>query len=245
MNEEQRLSKRERKALRRAERQRAQQRQQRRTRQKAAALWIAVLLLIGGGAWALGRNPDRVGDSAEDLPLAAAAPGDWTKGGADPKVVLVEYSDFQCPACGYFFPIVQQLLEEFGDDLQLVYRHFPLRQIHPNAALAAQAAEAAGRQGKFWEMHDRIFAEQESWADLSRSKARDSFVAYAEQIGLDTMRFVADLESDAVREKVRRDEQSGKRARVRGTPTFFLNGERIQNPKNYDAFRNLIREQLP
>lgn len=162
---------------------------------------------------------------------------DQLKGNPEARLTLVEYSDFQCPACGAYFPLVKQLSEEFGAQLRLIYRHFPLQQ-HPHAELAARAAEAAGKQGQFWEMHDLIFENQSSWSNLRN--AESVFEEYAESLGLNLEQYRIDVDSKEVKEKVKEDYLSGLRSGVNSTPTFFLNGVQIQNPRSYDEFRNII-----
>ena len=154
------------------------------------------------------------------------------------KAVLVEFSDFQCPACGMYYPVVKQLKSEFGDKLKVVYKHFPLRTIHKNADLAARSSEVALIQGKFWEMHDLIFENQKDWADSG--KALSIFTDYALSLGLDQEKFLADINLNSVFDKVNSDYQEGIQLKVNGTPTFFLNGKKITNPKSYDEFKQLI-----
>jgi protein-disulfide isomerase len=208
------------------------------------------LLFIGGGLFMLllllwlafglaGRGG--TDETASVLPEVVSA-DDWRRGDENAKVVLVEYSDFQCPACGSYYPLVKALHNEYDDSLVVIYRHFPLRQIHANAEPAARAAEAAGKQGKFWEMHDMIFEHQRDWSD-----SRDAFgifSSYAFSLGLDTARFTNDFNSLEGQEKIQRDYEGGFRAGVAGTPTFFLNGTKIQNPRSYDEFKDIISELL-
>ena len=136
--------------------------------------------------------------------------------------------------------MVNSIREEFGDKIAFVYRHFPLPQ-HKQAELAARAAEAAGKQGKFWEMADLIFVNQKDWAE--KSNARETLVSYAQLLNLDMNRFGTELDSAAVKKEIESDYLSGA-AIIDYTPTFFLNGERIQNPQSYDAFRELIIQKL-
>ena len=123
-----------------------------------------------------------------------------------------------------------------------MYRHFPLRNIHPNADLAARAAEAAGRQGKFWEMHDLIFEHQKEWAD--QKDARELFVQYAQSLNLDIEQFWVDVDSSEIKDKIDIDSKSGLNFEVNATPTFFLNGEKLQNPRNYEEFKSLIQAAI-
>jgi len=162
------------------------------------------------------------------------------KGNKESNILLVEYSDFQCPACGTYYPLVEQIVEEFGDDIKFEYRHFPLRQIHRNAEPAALAAEAAGLQGKFWEMYSILFERQSEWSN----KTGDSiFTGYAEEIGIDSLKFENDMSLNKdIKNKVEGDYKSGLKLRVNGTPTFFLNGEKMKSPKSYEEFRDMIQQ---
>ena len=144
---------------------------------------------------------------------------DWVRGPADAPVTLLEYGDFECPFCAQAFWELQRLEQAVGDRVRFVFRHFPLAQAHPHARLAAEAAEAAGAQGKFWEMHDTLFTNQ-------RDLELFHLLAYADDIGLDRRRFTRDLEEHRFAPKVRRDFIEGVRSGVNGTPTLFINGER-------------------
>lgn len=168
---------------------------------------------------------------------------DWKKGAADGKVTLVEYSDFQCPACGYWYSQIEDLVDEFGGDLTFVYRHLPLKSIHANASVAAEASEAAGLQGKFWEMHGIIFENQKTWSLLSRNDFKSQLSVYAGEIGLDVAKFEEDLSSDAVTDAVDDDLESANRTGVSSTPTFFLNGKRVA-PNSPEEFRDMILQAL-
>jgi protein-disulfide isomerase len=134
-------------------------------------------------------------------------------------VTLVEYGDYQCPSCLQAYPIMIDIQEHLGDTMRLVFRNFPITTAHPQAQCAAEAAEAAGAQGKFWEMHDYLY-EHQSHLDEAH------LLQYARDIGLDTARFERHLESHAFAPRVREDFQSGVRSGVNGTPTFFINGFR-------------------
>ncbi len=155
---------------------------------------------------------------------------DHVKGGEHATVTLVEYSDFQCPACKAFLPVVDEVLATYGDQVQFVYRHFPLYTIHPHAEAAAIASEAAAQQGKFWEMHDLLFDRQSDWESLANPQ--ELFVAYAELLALDVEKFRADLSSDATRDRVRSDVNAGNAANISATPTFYLNGTALTFPRN-------------
>lgn len=144
---------------------------------------------------------------------------DHIRGNPNAPLTLLEYGDYQCPYCGAAYPIVEQVRQHFGDRLRFAFRHFPLTQVHPDAESAAEAAEAAGAQGKFWEMHDMLYTHQHALDDAHRAE-------YAAAIGLDVGRFKLELASHAYAERVREQFLSGVRSGVNGTPTFFINGER-------------------
>jgi len=164
------------------------------------------------------------------------------KGNVEASVELVEYSDLQCPACGVYYPVVKQLLDEFGDDMKFTYRHFPLRSIHSNAEGAALATEAAGLQGKFWEMHDILFERQVEW---SGKRGDDIFTPYAEEIGIDTLKFESDMSfNEDIKNQVESDYQGGLALNVNSTPSFFLNGVKMQNPRSYEEFRSVIQQLI-
>ena len=147
------------------------------------------------------------------------------KGDIEAPLTLVEYSDFQCPACASASPQILALVDQFEGQFNLEYRHFPLRSIHPNAQEAAQAAEAAGMQGKFWEMHDVLFEKQDEWSQ-SFNPTR-YFKTYAEELGLNAERLVFDLESDKIKEIVNAQFDEATELQLPGTPSFVFNGEQI------------------
>ena len=166
----------------------------------------------------------------------------WGIGKLDAAIILVKYSDYQCPRCAFYHVIVTQLVEELGDEFRFIFRHFPLRN-HVNAKPAAIAAESAGRQGKFWEMHDLLFTQQEHWARKAQTEAFEIFLEYAASLNLDVNQFQEDFISQEIIDKVNDDYQKGRRAEVRSTPTFFLNGQKIMNkPPTYEGFKALIIE---
>lgn len=156
------------------------------------------------------------------------------------EVQVVEFGDYQCPACAQANPAVEQLKEEYEGKITFVYRHFPLGG-HANAFEAAEAAEAAGSQDKFWEMHRMLFESQMQWAGLT--DPTDTFASYAEQLGLDVDQFKKELEDRTHREKVRNGQSDGYAVGVTGTPTFFINGER-QNSFEYEALKAAIEAEL-
>jgi protein-disulfide isomerase len=153
------------------------------------------------------------------LALPVSPERDHIRGPRDAPVTLLEYGDYECPYCGIAHPIVKAVQAKMGERLRFVFRHFPLVTMHPQAELAAEAAEAAAGQGKFWPMHDTLYENQER-LDFS------ALAAYAAAIGLDITRFGQDLLTHAYAAKVREDFMSGVRSGVQGTPSFFINGAR-------------------
>jgi protein-disulfide isomerase len=142
---------------------------------------------------------------------------DHVRGSPDAPVVLVEYGDFECPYCGAAYAVVKKLERDLPDTLAVVFRHFPLVNVHPHAELAAEAAEAAGTQGRFWQMHDMLFEHQNALAPAN-------LIKYAAALHLDSKRFAGDLSGHAFLSKIEDDMRGGLQSGVKGTPTFFING---------------------
>jgi protein-disulfide isomerase len=184
----------------------------------------------GGRAEARPQRPDP-GERHE-----VALDGAPVRGPEGAKVTIVEFGDFQCPFCTRVNTTLQQVREQYPDDVKLVFKHLPLR-IHPQAPGAHAAAEAAHRQGRFWEMHDKIFANQ---GDL----APETFVAYAQQIGLDVDAFKKDVASDDVKQRVDADTREAQKLGVSGTPAFFINGKYLAGAQPFEAFKQRIDEEL-
>lgn len=162
---------------------------------------------------------------------------DHIQGRDDAPVTLLEYGDFECPYCGEAYPIVKRIQEKLGNDLKFIFRHFPLAEIHPHARQAAYAAETAGKQGKFWEMHDILYTHQDALED-------EDLFGYADTLTLDTNAFTADFESPNVAKKVQKDFMSGVRSGVNGTPTFFIDGIRFDEGYDYDTLLSALEEEI-
>jgi protein-disulfide isomerase len=158
------------------------------------------------------------------------------KGPDTAKVTIVEWSEFQCPFCTRVLPTIEQLRKDYGDDLRVVFKHNPL-PMHNRAMAAAQAAEAAGKQGKFWEMHDILFANQRELTD-------ENFEKWAKEIGLDVAKFKKDMEDPVLKKKITDDQQLGNRLGARGTPAFFINGRFLSGAQPVDAFKAIIDEEM-
>ncbi len=184
---------------------------------------------------------DTTTDSSNNLTVDSAltiTPEDWILGNRNAEVTLVEYSDFQCPACRAYTPIVEELSKLYKQNIRIVYRHFPLTTIHRNAFSASVAAESAGIQGKFWEMHDMLFDKQSDWS--SSTDVENVFKTYAKELNLDMDKFTLDYNSETATNRVQANMDSGIKLKINSTPTFFLNGVKVENLTGLEAFRNLI-----
>jgi protein-disulfide isomerase len=162
---------------------------------------------------------------------------DHVRGDFHAPVKVVEYGDFECPNCKQAAPAVKLLLERFEERVCYAWRHFPLTDVHPHALRAAQAAEAAGGQGKFWPMHDVLF-ENQTHLDAQHLRA------YAERLGLDMARYTAEMDDEVYLQRVREHMESGKASGVRGTPTFFLNGRILDVSFGLRALFDAVEEAL-
>jgi protein-disulfide isomerase len=182
----------------------------------------ALVAALGAGAWYF--NSSRQGAGAVATGERGAEPA-RALGPENAPVVLEEFGDYQCPPCAQVFPEVEAIRREYGDRLRLVFRHYPLTNIHPHALLAAHAAEAAGRQGKFWEMHRALYENQQGWSRTP--DPRPLFEAYARQTGLDVERFRRDLGGQEGDARVVADHARARSVGVESTPTFFLNGRKL------------------
>ncbi len=177
------------------------------------------------------------------LELNTINPYDHVKGNASSTVLVVEYADFQCPACRSYYPILREVEQQFGDRVAFVFRHFPLTGIHMNAEFAARAAEASGKQGKFWEMHDLLFEKQDEWA--TEGKFLPLFQNYAKLLGISVEQWTADFNSKEVKDIVKGYRNYAVSIGVNSTPTFYIGGKKVeQNPQSVEAFKLLINQAL-
>ncbi len=213
---------------------------------KQVIFWVVGALVLLGIiiAIAIATSPSSKQGGSSTNPVNDTKPvsDDWMKGKIDAKVQIIEYSDLECPACSGYEPKLKQLTSEFGDKIGLTYRHFPLKTIHKNAERASWAAEAAGAQGKFWEMHDKLFDTQSQWADEVDPLGK--FVGFAKDLGLDQEKFKTDFNSPSFHAKVDSQAAAGERAGVDATPTLFLNGTKLELPRTYDDLKNAVKKAL-
>jgi protein-disulfide isomerase len=160
---------------------------------------------------------------------------DHLQGKISAPITLLEYGDYECPYCGEAYPIVKEIQERLGEKLCFAFRNFPLANAHPHAVHAAEAAEAAAGQDRFWEMHDLLFENQQALED-------EDIAQYAATLGLDAKRLIQEVSSRQHEARVKEDFKSGMRAGVNGTPTFFINGERYDGPRDVESFLEALAE---
>jgi protein-disulfide isomerase len=209
------------------------------TKQFWGVLIVIVLVFVGIFAFTGNKNPSSTSSSSGN-----AKPSSHIIGLGQDHVTLVEYGDFECPYCEEYFPIVQQVQQQYNDQIYFQFRNFPLTSIHPNAFAGARAAEAASLQGKFWQMHDALYTSS-NWQVWSTSNDPTVyFNQYAQELGLNVSKFQKDFASIAVNNTVNADMAAGNRLNIQGTPTFFLNGKQIQPAPTVASFSSFINAAI-
>lgn len=212
---------------------------------------IVIILAVGVAAATaslLSRQPDEPAEpasspaSSSTLPAFVASGGGQFRGPKNAKVTLVEFGDYQCPSCGAYHPLVKELLARYPAQLRLEFHHYPLISIHPNAMPAAMAVEAAGEQGRYWEMHDMVFEHQEEWSRKPNAEA--DFLTFASRIGLNQNAFMQALRSPVLQDRILQDVVRAREAKIEGVPTFFIDGKMIDNEYNVDYYVRIIDEYL-
>lgn len=228
-------------------------------------IFIAVVVVLFGGLLYFASRDAVDVSSVNDKALVSGSDKsggieEHVIGKKDSKVVLIEYGDYQCPGCGSAYAPIKALTEKYESKMAFAFRNFPLTTIHPNARAAAAAAETAGLMGKYWEMHDKLYENQNEWQSANANDRTSIFSSYAESIGLNKDEFVKNLteKSSQVNQKISFDQALGKKSGVSGTPTFYLNGkivdQQVKDGKlvsagtegaepiwsNQEAFENLI-----
>lgn len=210
---------------------------------RESKILTAVLIVVIGGMIALFAYANR------DTSSGPKPVGDKTKitrdnshkTGSGP-VELVEFGDYQCPACGAAFPNVNQLLAEYDGKITFYFRNFPLIQVHKNAMVAANAAEAAADQGKFWEYHHKLYETQKDWSELTDPV--DKFVEYAKGLGLDTGKFKDAVVNEQFKNIIEQDMADGNALNINATPTFFLNGQQVTGGYTYENLKKNVDAAL-
>ncbi|MDE2188304.1 MAG: thioredoxin domain-containing protein [Patescibacteria group bacterium] len=195
-------------------------------------IFIIIIILIVVGMIAASKKHTSSTEVAIPLPTPVTS-ADFIRGNPNAPVTIVEYGDFQCPACQAYYPVVEQVFAAASSTVRMAFREFPLPQ-HADAIPAAKAAEAAGNQGKFWGMYSLLYENGSDWDSLSDPTS--VFQGYAQKLGLDMTKFNADMNSTTTAAKIQNSIDVGTKAGIDATPTFFINGYRIENPESYDEF---------
>lgn len=210
---------------------------------RESKILTAILVVVVGamiGLFAIanrGAGPDPVGDKTKITRDSSHKIGTGA-------VQLVEFGDYQCPACGNAHPVVKQLLKDYDGKITFYFRNFPLANIHPNALASAQAAEAAADQGKFWEMHDKLYEAQKEWESLAASAAAAKFAEYAGGLGLDVEKFKTALADEQLKTVVDQDLADANALQLQSTPTFFINGVQHNSSNDYASLRDAVEAAL-
>jgi protein-disulfide isomerase len=226
------------KQTRKAYSQGASTRREKKNREALILLMIGIPVVVAGIVLAILYNRGQSADlSVDDTRLVR--PDSQTQGAADAPVTIVEFFDPECESCRAAFPFVKQLLEEYEGRVRLVVRYFPL---HNNSVLAVTAIEAAGEQGKYWEMQELLFTNQSEWGE-KQTPQTELFIGYATELGLNIEQFTADLQSPDYQAKIERDQADGRALGVDGTPTFFINGRQVEE-LSADSIIAMIEEEL-
>lgn len=214
------------------------------TKEAKILIAIAVVVVIGGVLLAVFANPQPKDPGAPVDSQSLVRDSSHMTGQVGAKVTVVEFGDFQCPACGAAHPVVKQIIEAYKDnpDVNFVFRNFPLDSIHPNAHISAEAAEAAGAQGKYWEMNNMLFERQDEWSTMS--DPLDTFVGYAQTLGLNTDTFRQAVSQRLYAEVIKADYADGQAATVNSTPTFFINGVKEAGGMSFNDFKAKIDAEL-
>lgn len=205
---------------------------------------IVIVLAVGvaaGAAVFLSRGTDKPAENSS-TPSHADIKGGHIRGAENAPVTLVEFGDYECPSCGAYHPFVKEILTRYPDKVRIEFHHFPLVGVHPNAMTGAMAAEAAGEQGKFWEMHDALFENQPMWGESRNPEP--VLINIASRIGLDVNRFMQSLRNPALQDRILKDVTRGNELQINETPTFFINGERVHLKLSIEDFVQTVEAHL-
>ena len=211
---------------------------------------IIVVAIVGGMIYISTQNRLNVSDINNDqLNTTIGAESrngniaDHEIGSKDAKVTIIEYADYQCPGCGTAAPKAEALAEKYKDHVRLIFRNFPIASSHPNARAAAAAAEAAGLQGKFWEMNELLYANQDAWKNANATERDNIFKSYAEQLKLNIDQYKTDIASNKVKNKIDFDMALGRKHGVAATPTFYINGKNTEMDSS-GSIESSVKEAL-
>lgn len=219
---------------------------------KAWIIFVAVCVAVLGGLIILQHSNQLDVSGIDETRIIAANDkngniGDHVFGTTTGKAIMIEYGDFQCPACKSAYPNVKEMTEKYKDKLTFIFRNLPLTSLHPNARAGAAAAEAAGLQGKYWEMHNMLYEQQDDWSSATAEKRTSYFEGYAQTMGIkDTAAFKSDMDSKRVASKINFDLALAKKIGASATPTILLNGKKIESDiwGDKDKFESEIKKAL-
>ncbi len=197
---------------------------------------VAAIVIVLGLVFFITNKQDA------SAPSSSVSATNHIEGGGSSGVTLTEYGDFQCPACGQYYPLVEQVVATYKDQIHFQFRNFPLYQIHQNAIAGSRAAEAADMQGKFWDMYHKLYENQNDWS--GSSNPTNLFKQYAESLGMDVAKFETDFKSATVNNRVQADLKEGNRLEITSTPTFFIDGKKISTPTSVEAFNKVIETAI-
>ncbi|CAN5164133.1 hypothetical protein BH09PAT1_BH09PAT1_4940 [soil metagenome] len=208
---------------------------------------VTLLIVIGAAVMLSGPSTTKTESSTAQVTDTGLLQGPEKErnvvGTNSAKVTIVEFGDFQCPACGAAHPTVKQILKDYQGKISFIFRNFPL-PMHANAPLAAEAAYAAGLQGKFWEMHDKLYELQEEWGEKPGADAKTLITGYAKDLGLEMTAFSDALDKNVGSNKIQKDQNDGYQLGVDSTPTFYINGTKFAVVMSYDEFKKEIDDRL-
>lgn len=219
---------------------------------KTAWIVFAIIVIgaLGGAVYLSSQNKLDISDITAEQSANIISPeerngniGDHTFGNTESNIVLIEYGDYQCPGCSTAAPLAREITEKYKDHMVLIFRNFPIPSLHPNAKAAAAAAEAAGLQGKYWQMHDLLFENQSSWRDADLKNRTKVFTDMARDIGIDEARFAEDMVDPSVTKKINFDMAIGRQSGVEATPAFFLKGKQLE-AEGTDYIEKAVLEAL-
>ena len=240
--ENNKLTKKEKKELRKLEWQEKAKIDERNAKIKKYSIWGSAILVILATIFGLIQIVNSPTTGNQTVAVAPVSSRDITNKVSKAKVTLIEYSDFQCPACAGTHPWIKQLLADYPNKILFAYRMFPLTNIHPNSHISAQAAYAALKQGKFFEMGDLLFGNQKDWAE--QTDPSGIFTDYAKQLNLNVGKFQAEMNSDEAKNYVNDSEKQAISEGMNATPTFILDGVKLTNPGSYDEFKKIVGDEL-
>ncbi len=205
---------------------------------------VAAIVVLMVGAFALTNKAEAPAPSVAPSADKLLGPNPHKIGADNAKVTIVEFGDYQCPACMQAHPAVKQVIKDYGDRITFVFRNYPIEDQHRHAMAAAQVAEEAGVQGKFWEMHNKLYETQKDWEKLSSDEALRTFLSYANDLNLDANKIKAAVDDNKHAKRIAQDKADATALSITGTPTFYVNGQQLKGLPDYPMLRDVIEAAL-